>query len=370
MSALRIQQIIRKSFIITLSLILVILPTFYNFVGKATAGSLTNAKLMINNSQSGATSVSYDFRFTVAATTDIKQIGIKFCTQAGAWGDTCTGPTGFDPGSPTLASDNIAGTGRTVSDPNTSGERMRIVVTTPAEQSTTAMVLNFTGVTNPSTTNTTFYARVRTFSDTGTTEIDSGQVAFATLTATSIAVSATVDPNFSFSIAAVNAAGTVNGATTTITTTASTIPFGTLTPGTPAIGAHDVTVTTNAGSGYNVTASASATPPLVSGSNNIDPFSGTNATPTTWSEPAGSTQNVNTGYFGYTTEDTTLCTGTADRFDGNEWAGTTTTGMEVICSATGVSAQTIRVGWQVEVNTIQPAGSYTGTAILIATPTY
>lgn len=254
---------------------------------------------------------------------------------------------------------------------------MRIVVGTPATQSTQAMFLNFTGVTNQSTADTTFFARIRTFSDTGTTEIDSGQVAAATLTSTSIAMTATVDPSFSFSVAGVSSGGSVNGATTTITTTANTIPFGSLTALTPSIGAHDVTVTTNAGGGYTVTASNSATitgnPPLVSGTNNIDSFSGTNAAPTTWSSPAGGTANINTGYFGYTTEDATLCTGTADRFTssgGDKWAGSTITGEEVICNATGVSAQTVRLGWEVEVNAIQPAGGYAGTVILVATPTY
>lgn len=368
-----------KPFFVLLILLTLILPPLAPFLtGKANAGSISSAKLQIDNSQSGATSVTYGFFFTASASTAIKQIGIKICTQAGAWGDTCTDPTGFSPGSPTLASDNISGTGRTVSDPNTSGERFRVVVTTPSTQSPLGVFLNFTGVTNSSTTNTTFFARVRTYSDTGTTEIDYGQVAAATLTSTSIAVSATVDPNLTFSIAGVTSGGTVNSATTTVTTAAATIPFGTLTAATPAIGAHDVTITTNAGSGYTVTASHSATisgnPPLFSGAtNNIDAFSGTNATPSTWSSPGGSTANVNTGYFGYTTEDATLCIGTAARFTtagGNKWAGSTTTGDEVVCSTSGVSAQTTRVGWQVEVNTVQPAGVYTGTAILIATPTY
>lgn len=367
-----------KSIFIFIAILALAVPLFTPFfAGTAEAGALTNAKLQINNSQSGASSVTYSFFFTASATTAIEQIGIKVCTEAGGWDDTCTVPTGFSPGSPTLASDNIAGSGRTVTDPNSSGERFRIVVGTPATQSTQAMFLNFTGVTNSSTADATFFARIKTFSDAGTTEIDFGQVAAATLTSTSIAVTATVDPNLTFTVAGVNSGGSVNGESTTITTAAATVPFGTLTPGTPAVGAHDVTITTNAGGGYTVTASHSATitgnPPLTSGTNNIDAFTGTNASPTTWSEPNGATANTNTGFFGYTTEDTSLCTGTADRFTssgGNKWAGSTLTGMEVICSTTGVSSQTTRVGWQVEVNNIQPAGGYTGTAILIATPTY
>lgn len=251
---------------------------------------------------------------------------------------------------------------------------MRIVVGTPASQSTQNVQLTFTGVTNSSTTDTPFYARINTYSDTGTTVIDSGQAVAATLDTGSLAVSATVDPSLTFSVAGVSSGGTVNSETTNVTTTATTIPFGTMSVGTAKIGATDVTISTNAGSGYTVTASHSGSlttsAPLTSGSNDIDAFSGTNASPTTWSAPAGSTANTNTGYFGYTTESTSLCTGTAGRFSSDKWAGTTTTGEEVICADSGVDSETTRLGWQAEVNAVQPAGSYTGTVVLIATPTY
>lgn len=368
---------LRTLALVLLLIVALILPPFGRFFLPNANAALTNAKLQINNSQAGASGVTYQFYFTTSVTTAIKQIGIKVCTQGGQWADTCTVPTGFGPGSPTLSSDNIAGSGRTVTDPNSSGERFRIVVGTPSSQATQGVILTFTGVTNSSTTDTAFYVRVNTFSDTGTTSIDYGQAMAATLDTTSLAVSATVDPNLTFAIAGVSSGANLNGGTgnVNITTTASTIPFGTMSVGTAKIGAHDVTVTTNAGSGYTVTASHSgilATVPLASGSNQINSFSGTNASPTTWSAPAGSTANTNTGYFGYTTEDASLCTGTATRFtsSGPKWAGSTLTGAEIICSAAGVSSETTRIGWEAQVNAIQPAGTYTGSVILVATPTY
>lgn len=367
-----------KFLIALLAIILVSVPPLSHFFLPESHAAFSNIKLQINNSQAAASGVTYSFFFTTSATTSIKQIGIKFCTQAGQWTDTCTVPSGFNPGSPTLASDNIAGTGRTTTDPNTSGERMRIVVSTPASQSTQSMFLNFTGVTNPSTINTSFFVRVNSFSDTGTTTIDYSQAMFAVLDTGSIAVSATVDPNFTFTIAPA-LSGSVNGDTINVsTTTTNSIPFGSLNTTTASVSAHDLTITTNAGSGYTITASTSANaqsgnPPLISGAtNNIDSFTGTNASPTNWSAPNGSTANANTGFFGYTTNDATLCTGTANRFTsgGPNYAGFTTTGQEVACSATGVSAETTRVGWKLAINSIQPAGSYTGTIILVATPTY
>lgn len=372
-------RFVDKKILFVLFLVFALLtPPLANLVlFQAHAGALSPAKLMINNSQAAASNVTYQFRFTTSVTTSIKQWTIQFCTTASG---TCTTPTGFVSTGASIAVDNIAGTGRT--NTFTSNGTLTTVVTTPSTQSTQAVLIDYTGITNPSTTDTTYYARITTYSDTGSTTIDTATVAFAILTSTSIAVTASVDPTLTFSIAGVtgNGTATVNGATITngLATTASTIPFGTLSSGTAKIAAQDITVTTNASSGYTVTASHSANaqsgnPPLTSGStNNIDAWSGTNGTPTTWSSPAGSTANTNTGYFGYTTEDSTLCTGTAARFTttGPKWAGSTTSGAEIICNTGGVSSETTRIGWEVEVNNVQPPGSYSGTVILIATPTY
>ncbi len=336
---------------------------------KANAGTFTNAKLTISDSRAGNTSTTYDFAFTATVTTDIKQLTVQFCTtQSGA----CTTPTGMVTTGATRASDNLAGTGRT--DTFTSNGTLTTVVTTPATQSTQAVTVSYTGITNTTTANSSFYPRITTYSDTGSTVIDYAAVAAAVLTTTSIAVSASVDSTFTFTVAAVTS-GSVNGATIDLAdTTANSIPFGNLAIDTEEIAAHDLTVTTNSTNGYTVTLKALADPPLVDGTANIDKFSGTNASPSTWSAPAGSSASVNTGYFGYTTNDSSLGTGTADRFTssgGNKWAGPTTSPLEVAYSATGVgSGETTRVGWQAEVNSLQPAGTYTGTVILVATPTY
>jgi len=367
-------RVLIASGILALTLFIIASPLV--LLNNAYAGTFTASKVTISDSRASATSVTYDLAFTTTATTDIKTFGVEFCTTASS---TCTDPAGtFTIGSPTLGSDNFAGAGRTTTAPN--DYSIKVLVTTPATQSTQAVTASFTGLTNPTTSNTTYFARLYTCSGTETTctsnsatLLDSGVVAFGILTTTSIAVSASVDPTFTFTVAGVGSAQSVNSATTTITTTASTIPFGTLSDGTPAIGAHDVAVTTNAPGGYTVTLKALATPPLVSASNNIDPFSGTNATPTTWSAPAGSSASVNTGYFGYTTNDTTLGTGTAARFTTGapKWAGTSTTASEVAYSASAVAAaETTRLGWEAEINELQPQGSYTGTVVLVATPTY
>jgi len=336
---------------------------------KVNAGTMTSAKVTISDSRATATSVQYDFAFTVTVTTSIKQINFKFCTEAGAFTDTCTAPTGFSASSATRSTDNIAGTGRT----DTPGANsFQTVITTPSTQSTQAVTFTLTGVTNPSTTNTSFFVRVKTYSDTGTTTIDDGQMMFATLTSTSIAVTATVDPTFTFTVAGVSTGTAIKSGSSTntsVTTTASTIPFSALTAATAKYAAHDITVTTNALNGYLVTLKGT-NPPLADSSNNIDSFTGTNSSPASWSAPGGSTANTNTGFFGYTTDDLSLAGGTSSRFTGDVFAGVGSTVDNVADRTAGGSSLTNRIAYAVEVNSLQPPGSYTGTVILVATPTY
>lgn len=359
----------RKLASLVLVLVIITIPLLTQLMPKAYAGTFTTAKVVISDSRAGLAATTYDFSFTTTVTTNIKQLDVVFCTTASG---ACSTPTGMVTTGATRASDNLAGTGRT--DTFTGNGTLTTVVTTPASQATQAVTVQYTGITNPTTTDTTFFARITSYSDTGSTVIDTISVAFATLNTTSISVTADVGSTFSFSIAAVNT-GSVNGATIDVTsTTATTIPFSTLASGVPKIAAHDISVISNSTNGYNVTVKTLADPPLVDGSNNIDKFSSGNASPATWSSPGGSSANVNTGFFGYTTNDGVLGTGTTDRFTssgGNKWAGATTSPLEVAYSATGVSsAEVTRIGWQAEVNGLQPAGAYTGSVILVATPTY
>ncbi|MCX6732410.1 MAG: hypothetical protein NTV98_02625, partial [Candidatus Roizmanbacteria bacterium] len=264
---------------------------------------------------------------------------------------------------------SISGLSTSTTDVSTNGVLVTTVTTPASISSGTTITLPYGTITNPTSINTSFFVRI-TSKDSGATAIDSTVVAFATLTANSLTVSADVGATFDVALVAVTT-GTVNGqAVNLTTTTADTIPFGTLSSGSPKIGAHDITVTTNSQNGYAVTVKAS-NPPLADGSNNIDNFVEPNSLPRVWSSPSGNTPNVNTGFLGYTTEDTSLCTGTAGRFSGNKWAGFDTTAYEVVCNTNPVlSGETTRIGWQIEVNNTQPSGSYTGHISIITTPTY
>jgi hypothetical protein len=355
--------------ILALSLVLVfVAPSL--FIRQAQAGTFTLAKVTISDSRAAAGSVSYDFSLTATSSAAIKQIDINFCTTSSG---SCTAPPGFNTGTPNLVSDTISGTDRTVSKIADADNTIRVVVTDMAEQqSPTDFVMNFNGITNPTNAGS-IYARINSYSDEGITLIDNVVVASAILTYESIKVTADVSSVFTFTVAAQNT-GSVNGKAINVTSADSTIPFGTLSNGAEKVAAHVLSVTTNATNGYQITVAAGANPPLSSpGGDNIDNFTGSNTIPTVWSTPTSDTPNTNTGFFGYTTEDFTL-TNVGDgiaRFQGDKWAGFTTTPAELVYnnSAPEGTEDTV-VGWQAEVDTNQPAGEYSGSLTLVATPTY
>jgi hypothetical protein len=141
------------------------------------------------------------------------------------------------------------------------------------------------------------------------------------------------------------------------------IPFGTPTASQNKITAQDLTVATNAGSGYTIF--TRYTGQLTSGSNTIADHTGTNAAPTAFSA-------AGTASFGYTTDDATLGTGTAARFTsgGAKWAALTTSNLEVAYSNVAVASTTHCVGYQVGISSTTAAGTYTSTVIYTATPVF
>lgn len=207
---------------------------------------------------------------------------------------------------------------------------------------------------------------------------DSGEIQVAILAG--VDVSATVSAALDVSVAGLNT-GSVNSAVIDETDTSATaITFGTLTVNTHRIAAQTVTVSTNASEGYTTairwTTGSGSDDGLDSNTNNCDGFTAstaTNASPQAWAagtNPTGSAANVDTCWFGYTTEDSALGVGTAARFTtggGDKWAPFSSTAYEVIYTANAVSAQATNIGYKVEVNGIQPQGTYTGTTEFITT---
>jgi hypothetical protein len=346
-----------KLFLVITIFGLIILP-----LQPASAAVLTTSSMALSDPRPSQASVQYTFTGSSVSLSAIKCAKIVFATTASG----TTVPTSMSTSSaalsgtsnyfPTPAGWTVdASTNGTVKITNATGE-------TPASASGRTIVL--TGITNGATADTNYFAQVTTYNnvDCATTPVDSATVAFIFTNGQS--VSMTVDPSISFSVAGTSSGTTCNGQASTVTTTATTVPLGTITTSANAVGVQNLTVTTNAGNGYTVNARYTAKP--TSGSNDIDDHSGSNAAPTAFSA-------AGTEAYGYTTNDATLGTGTADRFTssgGNKWAAFTTTNAEVAYNNAAVSSQTTCVGHQSGVAGTTSAGTYTTTAIYTATPVY
>ena len=194
----------------------------------------------------------------------------------------------------------------------------------------------------------------------------------------SVTVSAAVDTVFTFGVAGVNAGATVNGDTTTGTTSSTTIPFGTLTNGNASTSAQQLSVSTNASNGYVVTVQIDQALQSSTGAD-IDGFvDGTDInTPVTWTAPTPVLGSENTyGHWGFTSDDATTTRDAGDEFDPSEYAAASTSPRVVMshdgpANASGVGVGTTTVGYKIEITSLQEAGDdYTATLTYVATPTF
>ncbi len=355
---MKIKKFYRKTIAVVVTFLFLALPLF-NSPTPTNSASLTAGSVTLSDSRPSTAGVTYTVQFSNVTTSAIKCIKVAFSDAATAGSK----PTGMTITSATLgATTSYVPTPAswTIGNLNSTGISTITFASgeTPASASNRTVVL--AGITNGSTADTQYYVQFSTFNnvDCSTSPVDSGVISY--IYTNGQAVTATVNPSLSFTVNTVGTSQSVNGAVTTVASTGTTIPFGVLTTASNAIIAHDLTLGTNANSGYTVT--TSYTGQLASGSHNMTDWSGTNAAPTTFS-------GAGTESFGYTTNDATLGTGTAGRFSSNKWAAFTTSPLEVAYSAAAVS-ETTRTGYQVGISSTTPAGSYSTTVIYTATPTY
>lgn len=222
-------------------------------------------------------------------------------------------------------------------------------------------------ITNPSAT--TSYAI-----NIGGTMQDSGQVRVAIVD--QVLVTASVDTHLTFTVSGVNSSSTVNGSptTTAATSTSSALPFGTLPINSSRTLAQDLTITTNAGSGYTVTVEQTGSLQSSSG-DTIDGFidGAYTTTPTAWQSPTALVSNPDTyGHWGLTSNDSdVLARSGPGQFGSNQWVSGSTTPIAIMGHSGPVLATTTRVGYQIQISALQEAGNDYQTSIrYIATPTF
>lgn len=207
---------------------------------------------------------------------------------------------------------------------------------------------------------------------------DTGETRVAIVDA--VTVTAAVDTVFTFTVAGVAGGQAVNGVTTTGSSTPTSLAFGSLDPGQATTTAQDLSVTTNATNGFVVTAQVDQ--PLQSSTGaEIEGFvdGSYTTTPTTWTSPSANVNQANTwGHWGLTSNDQTL--EGSDQFDvggsGNLFVAASTSPTAVFSNDGPADGSTqdvgvARVGYQVEVSALQPAGDdYTTTLTYVATPVF
>lgn len=162
-------------------------------------------------------------------------------------------------------------------------------------------------------------------------------------------------PSLSFSIAGVASNTLTNGITTSATSTADKLDFGSLTVSSPKYLAHQLNATTNTASGYTVSVKMNSTLQGMYPANIIEEFPSTWSSPQAWTEPTGTTANVNTGWFGANTSDT--------RVSGWENAsglfGPIGTTSHTVMRSPGIDGgSSVYVTYAIEVNRHQPTDTY------------
>ena len=258
-----------------------------------------------------------------------------------------------------------------------------IVITIGNTNGTNTPVAPATGTAHTEGTADTYSVLIKNFgasaNPNSATPVDSSTGKVALIEA--VRVTATVDPTISFSIAGIASGQTRCNVSTDVTTTALSVPFGTMALNTFKTLAHDLTVSTNATGGYVVTASENdqlgkdgATTPNIAdnpGNNTLASESVSDEWTTATVNGFGfSLENVDAAVvpFQYTTA-TGNCTGT---FCSRQFADITgaETPATIFSSTTVANAENVYVCYRLSVGATQTAGDYQNQVIYTATGTF
>lgn len=332
--------------------------------GLAQAATLSSASVGLSDPRPSQASVNYTFTGSSVTSTAIKCVKVTFSTAS----SSVVTPTGFTAAGASVnvgASSLLTGSTGTwtpIALANTFTYANTTNTIVPG--TTTGATFTLAGITNSSVADTAYFYKIATFSnnDCATGPLDNATVQFIDTNGSTLSL--TVDNTLSFSVNAVLSATSCDGTTTTQASTATTIPFGTVTAASNGIVCQDLTAATNATNGYTIFARYTAKPANAL-AQTINDWTGTNATPTVFSA-------AGTEAYGITTNDATLGTGTVNRFTNpvQNWAALSVTNAEVAYEAAGLATGTYRIGHQVGISTTTRPGTYQTTVIYTCTPVY
>ncbi len=353
-----------------------VLVVSVGFYGTAQAANLTQVSNTLSDSDVSALS-NHTIRFVLASTSAGVLAGgnititfpTGFATGSVAFGDIDMTVNGVDQtlaaaAAPGVWGATISGAVLTIASNNSTiaaSSTVVIEIGTHATFGTTGT----NRVTNPTAGSYEFYVTAGA-SDTGRTRV-------AILD--NVDVTAVVDTSFTFVVNGLATSTAINGTTTTGSTTATSIPFGTLVAGIPKVLGQKLDVTTNARNGFVVTVEQDQNL-LSSTGADIDGFidgAYTN-TPAAWAAPTNAILNENTwGHWGLTSEDSNL---NGDEFGSALFVSASTTPRQIFSHtgpADGTTADvgTTDIAYAIQITPLQEAGDdYNTILTYIATPTF
>lgn len=335
-------------------------------------GQLTNRKAVVSTSQAGIGGVTYTISFTLSASQTLGSVKFELCDSP-VLTTSCagvSGSSGASLGSATLGSMSL-GSGWSVGSQTgagAGGTNLVITHTAAALSGSATVVLN--NVTNPTASNTEYYLRISTYTDTTATTpaypgTDYGAIAMDT--ANQVVVSGTMPESLVFCV------GTSGTDCTNIS--GSAVNLGTFSPVATNTGTSLMDASTNASSGYVITVNGTT---MTSGSNTIAAM-GTQSANSAACSPS-CTSTTGTAQFGSNVRLNTTPPvgadvsglGTAAGFGGYNTANSFRffTGDTVASSAGVTKSNLFENSYIVNVGGDQAAGLYTATLTYICTATF
>jgi hypothetical protein len=341
-----LKQILKKPAYIVATLALAIVPLVQTT--QAAAAQITGRAVVIGSSVASA-STTYSFTFTVPSATAIKSAEFAACTTASG---ACTPAPGFSASTSSLTAQptNLgAAAGWTVNTATVGS--LRLVNASNATAPSGSQTVGFTGVTNPSATNATFFLRMTTYSAaTWTTAIDTGTVAAST--AGQITVNASVDETLTFTLAA----STVNLSPSSITTAVA------------STGTSSMTASTNATNGYSITyQSPNSLMPV--GGVALPSYSSSASAPGTAGFGINLVSNT-TPAIGSNVSGAGTGSAAAPYSTSNQFTFVATTPTQIASVNAPSNANVYTVSYVANIAAITPAGAYSTVFTYVATPNF
>jgi hypothetical protein len=315
--------------------------------------------------------VKHLFSFTIPSNGTIGSIKFLYCTTASG---ACTMPTGLVTTAATLGSEASV-TGFSIVNTTNGAPYLTRAATSAGPNA--AVTYRLDNITNPTTTNQTFFVRLSTYAttDTSGSATDAGTVTAST--ASQILLDGTMPESLVF--CAGGAIGLTGGVPDCGTATSGAVSFNQLfSPTDTATATSQMAASTNAGAGYAITVNG---PTLTSGSNTVAPM----ATATTGIHGVsqfGLNLKANTA----ATSTTPVGTEAAPVANATNYRGQAATNYNTVDNfrfvpgdaiaksdnggAGGSDAQIFTASYIVNVPGSQPAGTYTTTLTYICTPTF